>query len=796
MNTTFASASSKQERLPGSATTRENRAKEATRQNSDLNSGKFLFFLESKLRPCTSPNCQQNIFRALLVSAEQQGEWYALRHTYSSMVKTNVVALVACLCVGLVRSLPHGCPQSMGRRVYRNVNGLGSVEGRSPERQILEALRGGGKTDDGESQAQHLCQAAAEGNLNQVKEMINLGADVNWCNHDKRSGLHLAASEGQSDMVLYLLQHGANPHRRDKYGNLPLDDARRGNASASSLPAKRGDYPKEFEKCVEYLLTAMPATTLRGKASKLYSKLLSRNHDRYGFVAWGEMMSRNAHQSAVAYDTDNCGRGQIIEYDPAYLSVFGWYTNFKGTIFEVPVIHFQFAILVCISVIYSLICREPSEQNPNPSFPVFKGQTFGVGVVGGLLGFLLALFNGDGLNRWWATRQSLGMLMGKMVDFGAMIATYLRNGETDEAKQECREAREDIFRWLNLAHILVYRQARNQHDISDLVNDERYDPPRAWITQKEWFILQGRTMTHSERMSQGDIEDVFQRFKVLTPKIKPEQRGKRMQANLFFAAQDLLHVKNKLLFRSNTVLYWIERKISECAAKGLFVPWRIEKFSKMEVCLSDMRMSILGLFTCLYSKIPYIYMQLLTCLVKLYLFVIAIVAGSSLRQANATIDLILPILLVFVANCAYEGIMQIHVRLWNPLGTDTSGFPVSKYLQFVWKSLEQLKDDDQDVIPWATKGVNEVPQAFPNSDTEKKSDKTEACKKVDEDGVETADATVLSVPAAADNSKSVREKKSERKSEIYKKADDAKAADATVLSVPAAADRKSAKTLD
>jgi hypothetical protein len=40
--------------------------------------------------------------------------------------------------------------------------------------------------------------------------------------------------------------------------------------------------------------------------------------------------------------------------------------------------------------------------------PILKPQTFALSLVGGLLGFLLSLFNSNGLDRWWKTRDCLG----------------------------------------------------------------------------------------------------------------------------------------------------------------------------------------------------------------------------------------------------------------------------------------------------------------------------------------------------------------------------------------------------
>lgn len=59
--------------------------------------------------------------------------------------------------------------------------------------------------------------------------MLIKGADLSLGDYDGRTPLHLAASEGRGDIVSHFLGAGLtdiNPI--DRWGNTPLDDARRG----------------------------------------------------------------------------------------------------------------------------------------------------------------------------------------------------------------------------------------------------------------------------------------------------------------------------------------------------------------------------------------------------------------------------------------------------------------------------------------------------------------------------------------------------------------------------------------
>lgn len=73
----------------------------------------------------------------------------------------------------------------------------------------------------------HQC---ALGNVDEVKRRIK-GLEckniVNFRDYDRRSPLHLAASEGHLDLVKCLVEHGARINRSDRWGHSPIDDAYR-----------------------------------------------------------------------------------------------------------------------------------------------------------------------------------------------------------------------------------------------------------------------------------------------------------------------------------------------------------------------------------------------------------------------------------------------------------------------------------------------------------------------------------------------------------------------------------------
>ncbi|PWA51285.1 Ankyrin repeat-containing protein [Artemisia annua] len=86
-----------------------------------------------------------------------------------------------------------------------------------------------------------LNNAAYNGDLTQLKNLIRAGADPNKKNFDGRSPLHLAASKGHEDIALFLIQEGVEVNISDRYGNTPLLEAiKSGHDDIASLLIKEG----------------------------------------------------------------------------------------------------------------------------------------------------------------------------------------------------------------------------------------------------------------------------------------------------------------------------------------------------------------------------------------------------------------------------------------------------------------------------------------------------------------------------------------------------------------------------
>lgn len=89
---------------------------------------------------------------------------------------------------------------------------------------LLDADASMGKFDE----AGALCFSASTDNVHHLKRLVEHKCNVNASNYDQRTALHLAASNGSVACMHFLLkQQVIEVNVEDRFGNTPLDDARR-----------------------------------------------------------------------------------------------------------------------------------------------------------------------------------------------------------------------------------------------------------------------------------------------------------------------------------------------------------------------------------------------------------------------------------------------------------------------------------------------------------------------------------------------------------------------------------------
>ncbi|KAF3706037.1 Glutaminase liver isoform, mitochondrial [Channa argus] len=109
---------------------------------------------------------------------------------------------------------------------------LHSFDIRTPFRQILAYRQW--KSESEGYQIMNVLLAAFKGDAQALRRYFLSGVDVNAVDYDGRSALHVAAAEGHTEVIRFLLENaGANPALKDRWGSSPLQEARRHNKEAA-----------------------------------------------------------------------------------------------------------------------------------------------------------------------------------------------------------------------------------------------------------------------------------------------------------------------------------------------------------------------------------------------------------------------------------------------------------------------------------------------------------------------------------------------------------------------------------
>ena len=83
--------------------------------------------------------------------------------------------------------------------------------------------------------------AADKGDINTVRALLNIGADVNAKNRQGRTALIAAAESGHTNTVKLLLENGADVNAKDIYGETALiRAAKKGHTKIIELLKKHG----------------------------------------------------------------------------------------------------------------------------------------------------------------------------------------------------------------------------------------------------------------------------------------------------------------------------------------------------------------------------------------------------------------------------------------------------------------------------------------------------------------------------------------------------------------------------
>merc|ERR1712129_577476 len=134
---------------------------------------------------------------------------------------------------------------SINQRDSKDYTPLYEAMSRSGNEEIISCLKANGAILISGILGSKLCKAASDGDLKKLHDLFANDArfigKVNIADYDHRTALHLACCNGHFTTTKWLLQHGADPNRKDRFGNKAIDDAIR----------------YEHDEIVEYLKEAM-----------------------------------------------------------------------------------------------------------------------------------------------------------------------------------------------------------------------------------------------------------------------------------------------------------------------------------------------------------------------------------------------------------------------------------------------------------------------------------------------------------------------------------------------------------
>ena len=97
----------------------------------------------------------------------------------------------------------------------------------------------------------------SKNNTKRMRGLLNAGVPASSCDYDRRTALHLACSEGHMEAAQMLVEEGADPNAKDRFGCTPLDDATRDGANHELVAylrakrAKHGGLDKLHAKLIE-----------------------------------------------------------------------------------------------------------------------------------------------------------------------------------------------------------------------------------------------------------------------------------------------------------------------------------------------------------------------------------------------------------------------------------------------------------------------------------------------------------------------------------------------------------------
>jgi len=326
-----------------------------------------------------------------------------------------------------------------------------------------------------------------------------------------------------------------------------------------------------------------------------------------------EKIKENIGVKSISFDESR----RVTSYSASSVFFLGWILPFHS-VWNWQILLRTLLMCALATLFGHLSCIGPKAVDAQWEFcfPVLS-STDGL-VFSSVVSFLLGMFQTLTFNRWWSAREKIGAVIFKSTDFAMQFLSYLKPTPEND------HVRVSIVRYLNLAHVLVYKQVNNDHSLGD--------------------VIQRKLITPAE-------------------------------------AEILSHSPNKPF----AVYSWISRIISECITSN---PPKIPAaaLSVLHGSLSSLVQGTSDLIMFITTQIPYSYVHLLTLITKIHLIFVMFYSAGILQtgiNSHSWARIIFAYALIFANQIIYEGLLQIHDVLVNPCGEDIHDFPKRVYQQQV-----------------------------------------------------------------------------------------------------------------
>eukprot|EP00906_Rhabdomonas_costata_P001289 RCo002048 len=347
-----------------------------------------------------------------------------------------------------------------------------------------------------------------------------------------------------------------------------------------------------------------------------------------------------------------------------------WTSRYKGTFLGTPhlwvLLVFWTAVLSWLGISEDPVARTFRMPDPtDASVPVDIQPTYKDAAntlsnnfvkVQKLAIFILGLYVSLTLARWWSMRDIYQGVCNRTKDLAVMVGAYLHSPDHEEGEdtKPVQHLRMKIVRYMNLAHALILSEADGT--TSGALSTLRY---RGFVNDEEIRLLE------------------------------PVTRN-----------------------RYSVVLLWVQDLLRHCYDSQLLPNAYI--FARLQKAVSrvdDAADQIINMY--LDTQLPYTYIQVVSYIVQVFLFVNVCQQAFYLNEAWSQTDvqqlagIFWPYFQIITSVVAFESFLILHIFLTNPFGKEAQHFPTERFIEELWQqTLRTIQQAPSPAMETALSSVN------------------------------------------------------------------------------------------